>query len=224
MSKSENTAVVASRWAAYSAAASAAAAGGALTSEAEAAITVVDVNVFLEDRTQGDGYFDVFGAYGFGGAGASFVFQQAFNEIGTSVGVLTVIGGGNIDFAGGVAGAYAYPSNLAYGAALSAQSFGVPAGSRGDMAWGAGYTNSQFLNAGTSYLGFRFDLGGGTQYGWAELDMEGAIGNRATFVRYAWADVGESITVGQIPAPGAVAALALGAAGVGGFRRSRRAS
>jgi hypothetical protein len=193
-----------------------------MTAESDAAITVVDVNVLLEDRTQGDGYFDVFGPYTFGGPGASFVFQQAFNEIGTDVGVLTVIGNGDIAFAGGPVGPYWYPSNLAYGANLSTQSFGVTAGNRGDMAWGAGYTNSQFLAAGTSYVGFEFDLGGGTQWGWAELEMNGAPDNRATFTRYAYGMVGESIAVGQIPAPGALSALALGAFGLGGWRRSRK--
>lgn len=223
MKRKESVALNASRWTAYSAAGFAAATAGTMTSEAEAGITVIDTNINLEDRTQGDGYFDVFGAFSFGAPGASFVFQQAFNETGTSVGILTVVGAGNIAFAGGAAGPYFYPSNLAYGAALSSQSFNVNAGDRGDMAWGAGYSNSQFLNAGISYLGFSFDLGGGTQYGWAELDMEGAPGNRALFTRYAYGMVGESVTVGQVPAPGSIAALALGAAGIGGFRR-RRAS
>lgn len=221
MSRRENTVLNASRWAAYSAAGAAAAAAGTMTSEAEAGITVVDVNVFMEDRTQGDGYFDVFGAYGFGAAGASFLFQQAYNETGPGVGILTMVALGNMQIAGFPAGPYNYPSNLAYGANLSTQAFGVGASVRGDMAWGAGYTNSQFLSAGTAYVGFRFDVGAGTQYGWAELDMEGAVGNRATFVRYAWADAGEAITVGQVPAPGALAALALGAAGLGGWRRQR---
>ncbi len=223
MSRRDTTAVLASRWAAYSAAGAAAAVAGIATTEASADITVIDVNVNLEDRTQGDGYFDVFGPYGFGAAGASFVFQQAFNETGSNEGVLTMIGGGAIAIAGFTAGAYNYPSNLAYGADLGAQVFGVAAGARGDMAWGGGYTSSQFLNAGISYVGFSFDLGGGTQYGWAELDMAGAPDNRAFFSRYAYGDVGDDVAVGQIPAPGSLAALAMGAAGISGLRRSRRA-
>ena len=221
MKNRETIALSASRWTAYSAAGIAAATAGTMTSEAEAGITVIEVGVDLVDRTQGDGYFDVFGAYGFGGSGASFVFQQAFNETASNEGIMLMIGAGNIQIAGGVAGPYAYPSNLAYGAALSAQSFGVAASSRGDMAWGGGYSNSQFLSAGTAYVGFQFDLGGGTQYGWAELTMDGAPQNTGHFVRYAYGMVGDSVSVGEVPAPGSVAALALGAAGLGGFRRRR---
>lgn len=222
MKNRESIALSASRWTAYSAAGIAAATAGTMTSEAEAGITVIDVNVNLEDRSQGDGSFDIFGQYGFGGAGASFAFWQAFNESGSNVGQLAVVGTGNIAFAG-FATAFAYPSNLAYGANLASQSFGVPASARGDMGWLGGYSNSQFLNAGTGYVGFTFDIGNGTQYGWAELDLVGAPDNRAEFVRYAYGAAGDSVSVGQVPAPGSIAALALGAAGLGGFRRRRSA-
>jgi hypothetical protein len=222
MNRRDITSLSAKRWAAYSAAGAAAAAtGGLMTAEADGAITVVDVNVDLIDSSQGDGYFDVFGPYGFGGAGASFVFQAAFNETGTSVGQLTMVGTGNMDIAGFGSGAYFYPSNLAYGAALSTQAFGVAAGNRGDMAWGNGYSNSQFLNAG-GYVGFRFDLGGGTQYGWAELELiQGVPANLFTFKRYAYGMVGDRVAVGEVPAPGALSVLALGAVGLGRWRRQR---
>ena len=132
-------------------------------------------------------------------------------------------GVGNIAIAGFAAGAYFYPSNLAYGAPLSSQAFGVGAGDRGDMAWGSGYSSSQFLNTG-GYVGFRFDLGGGTQYGWAELELiNGVPTNTFTFKRYAYGMVGESVDVGQVPAPGALSVLALGAVGLGRFRRHRAA-
>ncbi len=227
---SENTSAIGSvltknRWSKYVAASAAGAAATLGAQEAAQAYTVIQVNTTLEDRTQGNGYFDVFGPYTFGGAGASFQFQQAFNETGTNVGQLTLVGTGNITFAGFAAGAYFYPSNLAYGAVISAQNFGMPAGVRGDMAWGAGYTNSQFLTAGVGYVAFRFDLGAGTQYGWAQVDLNGAPDNRGTFIAYGYGAPGEAVTVGQpIPEPSSLAMLALGGLGLMAWRRKRAAA
>ena len=195
--------------------------------ELDAEITTVSVNTLLEDPTV-DGYLALFGPYTFGASGASFAFQQGFNETGAGVGQLTITGGGNLSIAGFASGPYNYPSNLAYGANISTQSFGVLAGNRGDMAWGSGYANSQFTAPGTGYVGFQFDLGGGTQYGYAEVVVNGVPDNRATFVQYSWGGVGESITAGQIanvvPEPGALGILALGAVGVGAWRRRRQAA
>ena len=223
----DKTLLTSKRWAAYAAAGAAGAVAALGPQESVDAQTLVNVNVNLEDRTQGDGYFDVFGPYTFGAAGASFVFQQAFNETGTDVGQLTAVGAGNFTFVGFGAGAYFYPSNLPYGQAVSAGPFGVGAGNRGDMAWGAGYTNSQWLAPGTGYLGFRFDLGGGTQYGWAEVTMNGAPDNRGFFSRYYYGAVGEAVNAGQvgiIPEPGSLGMLALGSIGLMSWRRKRSAA
>ena len=51
--------------------------------------------------------------------------------------------------------------------------------------------------------------------------MDGNPLNTATFVRYAWADPGESIRAGQIPEPGTLGFLALGCVGVLAWRRKR---
>jgi hypothetical protein len=224
----DKTTLTTKRWAAYAAAGAAGAVAALGPQAADAEITVVDVGTTLLDANQGDGYFDIFGPYTFGAAGASFVFQQAFNETGTNVGQLVTIGNGNFTFIGFGAGPYFYPSNLAYGTPLSAGNFGVGAGNRGDMAWGAGYTNSQWLAAGTGYLGFRFDLGGGTQYGWAEVTVDGAPGNSGTFVRYGWGAVGDTVFAGQgpsvVPEPGSLGMLALGSIGLMSWRRKRSAA
>ena len=195
--------------------------------ELDADITTVTVNTLLEDSTV-DGYLQLFGPYTFGASGASFAFQQGFNETGAGVGQLTITGAGNLQIAGVASGGYNYPSNLAYGANVSTQAFNILPGNRGDMAWGSGYSQSQFTAPGTGFVGFQFDLGGGTQFGYAEVVVNGVPDNRATFVQYSFGDVGEAITVGQVaaavPEPGALGILALGAVGVGAWRRRRQAS
>ncbi|MCP4080095.1 MAG: PEP-CTERM sorting domain-containing protein [Planctomycetaceae bacterium] len=225
--RKENTALDSKRWSKYLLA-TAAGTYAVLGAQAnlDADITTVLVDTFMEDQNQSDGLFTPFGPYTFGASGASFSFQQAFNELGPGLGILVMQGGGDFQIAGNAVSAYFYPSNLAYGANISSLSFNIGAGDRGDMAFGNGYPNSQFLSAGQSYVAFRFDLGGGTQYGYAELIMNGAPDNRATFVQYSYGDVGDRVTTGElanaVPEPSALGALALGAIGVAAWRRRRR--
>ena len=213
MKNRESIALSASRWTAYSAAGIAAATAGTMTSEAEAAITVIESNTVVG---VGGGTF----SFAFeGGAGfLAAVFPLGVSSSGGAAVALGMAGGQMAGFSAG----YIYASNLAYGAALSTANFGIGS-NQGTLAFNNGYGNDQFLAAGTAYLGFRFDNGGGTQYAWAELNMDGAPLNSFTVVRYAYGAVGDSVSVGQVPAPGSMAALALGAAGLGGFRRRRSA-
>lgn len=227
MELSHATSITKNRWAKYAlASASSACVLLAPETTVDADITEVYVGTFLEDRTQGDISFDYFGPYTFGASGASFVFRQAFNEFGTDeAGALLVDAYGGLSIAGEDRFGYFYPANLAYGQYVStAGDFDITEGERGDMAWGQGGTHSQFLVPGLSYLGFRFDVGNGTQYGFAEIDMFGVPDNRATFIGYAWADPGEAIStfsISQIPEPGAIGVLAMGSIGLLAWRKKR---
>ena len=84
---------------------------------------------------------------------------------------------------------------------------------------------------GYGYVGFRFNVGNGVQYGWARLRTLGAPENGFIVEGDAWADPGEPILVGQkqssteqadaVPASGSLGQLALGAAGLDSWREAR---
>lgn len=76
------------------------------------------------------------------------------------------------------------------------------------------------------YVGFRFSIGGLTRYGWLDVEVRGSSSPAGTggifFFGAAYEDSGAAIGAGEVPAPGSIGALALGA--VACLRRSRRAS
>ena len=82
------------------------------------------------------------------------------------------------------------------------------------------------------FVGFRFNIGNGTQYGWArigtKLDTDGRA--RDLIKDYAWGDVGDAITTGQTqsveqgnanPVPASLGQLAFGAQGLDAWRAQR---
>ena len=71
------------------------------------------------------------------------------------------------------------------------------------------------------FIGFRFHGGSGMEFGWARITMDGTIGNSFILVDYAWGDSGLQIATGQIPEPGSLALLAIGAAGLLGAQATR---
>jgi MYXO-CTERM domain-containing protein len=80
-------------------------------------------------------------------------------------------------------------------------------------------------------VGFKFDGGRGTQYGWARIIMGRFPSRPFTVVDYAWGDPGESIVAGQtssvksesdtVPQSGSLGLLALGGAGLLAWRKRR---
>ena len=88
----------------------------------------------------------------------------------------------------------------------------------------------QWDGRGIGFVGFRFNNGSGSQYGWARVHMKGEKANRAFEVLdYAYADPGEPIVSGQttssswtaMPDKGSLGWLALGAVGLLAWRKGR---
>lgn len=95
-----------------------------------------------------------------------------------------------------------------------------------DNYYGGGY----FHEPGVGFVGFRFDTGAGTQYGWARIRTTGDPKEFFVVVAYAWGDPGDPIMTGKralqdrstakaVPAPtsGSLGFLALGATGLRTF-------
>ncbi len=82
-------------------------------------------------------------------------------------------------------------------------------------------TTGTTLNSSNNLFGFRFyhEGAGAFRFGWLRISLGATIGGQPrSIVEYAYEDTGAGIGAGVVPAPGTLAALALGAVGV----RSRR--
>lgn len=167
--------------------------------------------------------------------GSGVIWQANFSPV-TAGGTNAVIG-----FAGPF---ITYGTNLAAGVVIGAaapagaswrnqaqvvlgsiyRSGGVPSPYGGFVTGGQNTGGGAQLPQGRGFLGFRFDIGGQTRFGWLDVEVRPATDVAGTggifFFGGAYENSGASINAGQIPAPGAVGALALGAVGL--LRRSRR--
>lgn len=91
------------------------------------------------------------------------------------------------------------------------------------------HPHGEFIDDPTGYVGFRFDVGNGMQYGWMRLRMHDPNTANYELLDYAYADPGETIVAGQRRerersgvAQESLGALALGAAGIAAVRKRRR--
>lgn len=109
---------------------------------------------------------------------------------------------------------------LKSGTALANLAAGAEIGASSGTFSGGGASTNLTLN-GTSLVGFRFNVGTATHYGWFRIALAGTYGGQPrSIVDWAYnSTAGESINAGAIPAPGALALLGL--AGLAGSRRRR---
>ena len=221
----QKTVVCRKRWLSYATAAGAGLFSSLCPVDSADSDTIVrDVNVFMKDENV-DGYFTRFGPFS-ASTGANFSFLQAYSENNQPQAGILAVTGNIVSFAGWQVGLnYFFASNVPYGHFISNLDFDVAPGNMGVMAWSGINGRSQFRNPGIGYLAFRFDVGEGTQYGWAMVEMDGAPQNTGTFIRYAWEEAGVPLRVGHvnfaIPEPHSLGMLALGGAALLAWRRSK---
>jgi hypothetical protein len=210
------------RWATYATAGAATAL--ACASSAEGDIHHFDVNESFDARNTSHTF--QFGSFGLV-PGAALYFLHAAGAMGGRAAF--VIGATNSahtatgQFVGVASNGFTYVGKLSSGLNVSTLPGFLPSnGKLASLASGAGFPNSQWLDAGTGFIAFRFNLGAGREYGWARVRMdEGIPFHPFTVIDYAFADPGESIHTGQVPEPGSLGLLALGGAGLLAWRKKR---
>jgi hypothetical protein len=206
-----------SRWAAYAAAGAATAVGATATTEAAIHYSGPINEHFAAGSGSAQSDF-----FNLGNAG-SFGMEQENLGSGIGAAFFGIFGNQSGAFAGFSANGFPYVSKLAFGANINGANFAA-ANNVGTLAFAYGYGNSQWLQQGTGYIGFKINGGSGNEYGWVRVTMDGSPGNTFTLVDYAYGDVGDTVTAGQVPEPGSLALLALGGVGLVAWRKRRAAA
>lgn len=200
------------KWASYAAAAAAAVSIGTQTAEADIIHVVVGAPTgTLSADQSGSEYYQLYHPALNVNIELSHVNLSSYS---TNGGAFLNVGYGAA-FIGSAVGSRQYVSNLAPGFLVSGGGFLGSIGVAGTLAYSAYNSGANFVNAGSGYIGFRFnDANDVQQHGWIRVTMDGAPLNSLTVEEFAFTTMGEAISIGQVPEPGSLGLLALGALGL----------
>jgi hypothetical protein len=119
-------------------------------------------------------------------------------------------------------------SNLKRGDVISVRPFAPKLGILAyDFYFNGWFSFGNFQDRGIGLAGFKFNNGAGDQYGWVRVKMLDGRRNMYTVVDFAYGDPGDRVFAGQksndsAPSLESLGGLAVGAAGLLGWRRGRR--
>jgi hypothetical protein len=222
----KNNSISAGRWTAYAAAAAASSFAAAHTAEAEIHYSgLIDQNIAGNHAV----------TFPIDSAGASFVAGHRNYVAGSSS--FSAGGAAWLYFHGAQSAAVAgapcnedltCASNLNRRDPISVRAFAPERGVLAyDFYFNFWFTYGNFRYRGPGLVGFKFNNGAGDQYGWVRVRMLGPRRNMFEVVDYAYGDPGDRVFAGQksndsAPSLESLGGLAVGAAGLLGWRRGKR--